>query len=390
MTVEFHKELSEEDRIRTAGIITTTVIVSVIANIAVALRMATRKWIVRSIGWDDWTMVMADFGITVSSGLVIVQAHYGFGRHAGDLTVHEFREFQKYSYGEWLQTFATLMLTKISICLFLLRITISKAFIRPLQAMIAMLLVSNIIITFLWLVQCRPSLAAAWDSTITGSKCMSVGQLRAIILAQAIISVLSDFTLAAFPILILRKVQINLRLKVGLCCLMGLGVITGSICLARTVLNNENVNGDPTWVSVQNWHLRSWEVCIGIVAASIPAIHPGYRWLRGKRKAQESAPSPAPYSLPKKGGLGGTTVFDRARFPRSRSEHTTTATKASADEGFVPLQDFEIRKTTTVDVERDTSHRNSSRSQDYPGVMRRMDSETRLKNGAGTPGEDVV
>ena len=60
MTVEFHKELSEEDRIRTAGIITTTVIVSVIANIAVALRMATRKWIVRSIGWDDWTMVMAD------------------------------------------------------------------------------------------------------------------------------------------------------------------------------------------------------------------------------------------------------------------------------------------------------------------------------------------
>ena len=138
------------------------------------------------------------------------------------------------------------MLTKISICLFLLRITISKAFIRPLQAMIAMLLVSNIIITFLWLVQCRPSLAAAWDSTITGSKCMSVGQLRAIILAQAstsictwqfcqayhclsnpvaVISVLSDFTLAAFPILILRKVQINLRLKVGLCCLMGLGVM---------------------------------------------------------------------------------------------------------------------------------------------------------------------
>ena len=35
----------------------------------------------------------------------------------------------------------------------------------------------------------------------------------------------TDYFLSAFPILILRKVQISLRSKIGLCLLMGLGVM---------------------------------------------------------------------------------------------------------------------------------------------------------------------
>ena len=40
-----------------------------------------------------------------------------------------------------------------------------------------------------------------------------------------VISIVTDFILAAFPILILRKVQISMRIKIGLCLLMGLGVM---------------------------------------------------------------------------------------------------------------------------------------------------------------------
>ena len=52
---------------------------------------------------------------------------------------------------------------------------------------------------------------------------------------------------------------------------------TAAFCIVRTVLNWQNVNSDPTWESVNNWYWRSWEVCIGIVAACIPALRPGYR-----------------------------------------------------------------------------------------------------------------
>lgn len=115
--------------------------------------------------------------------LVIVEIRYGFGRHKSYLSQHQLQEFQKYSYGEWMQTFATLMFTKVSVCLLILRITISEAFIRPLQALIAFLVLSNVILTVLWIVQCIP-LARAWDTTIQGT-CLTNGQLDQIILAQA-------------------------------------------------------------------------------------------------------------------------------------------------------------------------------------------------------------
>ena len=116
-------------------------------------------------------------------GLDFVETHYGFGRHAQYLKPHQIQEFQKYTWGEWIQTFATLMWTKVSICLFLLRIPVTKWLIRPLEVALAILILSNVILTILWIVQCRP-VAAAWDSNL-GGKCFSKDQLRSIIFAQA-------------------------------------------------------------------------------------------------------------------------------------------------------------------------------------------------------------
>ena len=53
------KPLSKDDRNTQAGIIVTTILATVLADIVVALRMITRKWIVKSIGWDDWTILAA-------------------------------------------------------------------------------------------------------------------------------------------------------------------------------------------------------------------------------------------------------------------------------------------------------------------------------------------
>ena len=177
-------------------------------------------------------------GTVIGTALDFVEVHEGFGRPQFYLNQHQLREFRKYTYGEWLQTFATLMFTKISICIFLMRIPTAKALIRPLQAAIVGLIVSNIILTVLWIVQCRP-LEGAWNTDVE-SKCFSRGQLQRIIMAQAgkekhtrrrlvltfpVISAVSDFAFAAFPILILWRVQMALKSKIALCMLMGLGVV---------------------------------------------------------------------------------------------------------------------------------------------------------------------
>lgn len=118
------------------------------------------------------------------------------------------------------------MCTKVSICFFLLRLqklSISKHLIRPIQAAIVILIVSNIVLTVMWIAQCIPAWAV-WNLDTKG-KCLSHQMLVNVILAQAIISVVSDFMLAFYPILILWSVRLRFLEKAGLCVLMGLGVL---------------------------------------------------------------------------------------------------------------------------------------------------------------------
>ena len=263
------------------GNVETIAVLCTISIVVVAMRFATRIWITKSLWWDDWTILLALLGTVIGSALDFVEVHYGFGRHQYYLTAYQLQEFQKYTYGEWIQTFATLMWLKVSICLFLLRIPTSKALIRPLQGAIAFLILSNVILTLLWILQCLP-VAASWNMKISG-KCFTKDQLREIILAQAsekfqfarywselranrleVISLISDFTFSCYPILILWRVQLKPKTKIGLCILMGLGVMyvtsaivvhrqlltcgfrTGSCCIVRTVLNYESIPPDVT------------------------------------------------------------------------------------------------------------------------------------------------
>ncbi|KAM0797512.1 hypothetical protein BDR22DRAFT_975211 [Usnea florida] len=220
-------------------------------------------------------------------GLDFVEIHYGFGRPDHYLTVWQTIEYRKYNFGEWVQTFATLMWTKISICLFLIRIPTSKALIRPLQCGVIFLTLSNVILTILWIVQCQP-VAKAWDDNIDGS-CFSKGQQERIIISQAIISAVSDFVFSSYPILILWKLQMKLKTKIALCCLMGAGIFTGICCIVRTVLNYQTVSEDYTYGGIDNWFWRFFEVNLGIIAACTPALRPGYRWIVERIKTRYSS-----------------------------------------------------------------------------------------------------
>ena len=70
---------------------------------------------------------------------------------------------------------------------------------------------------------------------------------------------------------------------------MSLGILTTACCIVRTILNWQNVNSDPSWESVDNWYWRSWEVCIGITAASVPTLRPGYKRLSNTIASYRSA-----------------------------------------------------------------------------------------------------
>ena len=116
--------------------------------------------------------------------------HYGFGRMENTLNDNQIQEFLKYSYGEWIQTFATLMWTKVSICLLLLHVPTSKAIIRTLRCSIGLLVISNVVLTLLWIFQCHP-IHRYWNphrdvaGVFVPGRCFSNAAVLNIIIAQA-------------------------------------------------------------------------------------------------------------------------------------------------------------------------------------------------------------
>lgn len=104
---------------RSGGILATSVLALSLVVIFISLRFATRIWLVKRVGWDDWCILFAgirysenvpkinvkpsQFGHMVGMGLLSVIIHNGFGRPAYYLTDHQLQLFMKFSYGEWLQ-----------------------------------------------------------------------------------------------------------------------------------------------------------------------------------------------------------------------------------------------------------------------------------------------
>ncbi|KAI4176176.1 MAG: hypothetical protein LQ343_001220 [Gyalolechia ehrenbergii] len=222
---------------------------------------------------------------------------------------------------------------------------------------------------------------------------------------------------------------------------MGLGVITGSLSIVRTVLNGQNVAPDPSWDSLPNWYWRAWEVFFGIVAACIPTLRPGYKWLRVKLrnrfvKLGDGKPKPAtakvtPPTTPKKwtppkpsaflrnlskltttdvstkttGKSTGKSTMGKSTMGKSTMGKSTMgkSTIHSQASDFLPLQNFD-EPSVRADIEhypasdqepshyprdefgnerREALHIPGDLSTHRPGHLKRIDSEAKIGGGLG-------
>ena len=108
------------------------------------------------------------------------------------LTEAQRRLFIILSWADWMQVFITLGLTKISICLFLLRIIESRRLVKGMYVLIGFTALFSAVSFFVFIGVCRP-LRAYWDVGVDGH-CLSNTQIEATIIAQG--SKLDDHSIA--------------------------------------------------------------------------------------------------------------------------------------------------------------------------------------------------
>ncbi|KAI4205276.1 MAG: hypothetical protein LQ350_000598 [Teloschistes chrysophthalmus] len=152
----------------------------------VIFRTGTRIWLTHNFGWDDAVMVLAQVINACGMGFVGAEVSNGLGRHRYYLPAGGYKKFLKYDYLDWAQVFATLMLSKISICLFLLRLSNFRRLRLGLYALIALLITSHVPLFFLIIFQCSP-IRKYWVSPLKGpGTCFTRATVETIIIIQGV------------------------------------------------------------------------------------------------------------------------------------------------------------------------------------------------------------
>ena len=118
----------------------------------------------------------------VGKGFVVTEVSHGLGQHKSRLSEADYSQFLKFDYLDWAQFFVALAVTKISIRLFLLRLSQFNKLKVILYGLIGFLVTTHVPLLLLYILQCDP-VGKVWDHGLSG-KCLSLNVVENIVIAQ--------------------------------------------------------------------------------------------------------------------------------------------------------------------------------------------------------------
>ncbi|KAK0929320.1 hypothetical protein LTR29_017073 [Friedmanniomyces endolithicus] len=211
------------------AVVIVSLLFTVLAVIASALRLYTRIVIGRNGGYDDFFITIATFlsvGLTVCTCLEI---RYGDGQHEWTISQAEATRSLQALYASIIIYNLALFTCKASILLQYLRIFPQRDF---RIACFALMGFSIAYVNWSFWSQvffCKP-IAAYWDLEMTDGKCFDRGLVW---FMNAGINIVSDIAVAALPLPMLKQLRIQRRPKIALMVVFGLGGFTCIVSILR-------------------------------------------------------------------------------------------------------------------------------------------------------------
>lgn len=250
-----------------------------------AVRLYTRRYILQSVGYDDYAIVLATILALAFSILTCYQINNGLGRHIWDVTAAQFYQLMKIGDigGPIFYNISTLFI-KVSLCLFYLRLKPFPAFQVACYTVMVISIIYSLLAAFGFAWVCQP-IEKYWDFSILTGKCIN---LTAYFLATACINAGTDLALLILPIWIMKDLNLPLRRKIGVALLL----MTGSlVCVVSIIRMKIVIDGmyttalDGTWGMVANFIWILIEMWLGIICACLPSVHSFVRSFSKKQEA---------------------------------------------------------------------------------------------------------
>ncbi|KAI4180119.1 MAG: hypothetical protein L6R41_007439 [Letrouitia leprolyta] len=302
-------QINHIDDNRAPEIITSAVIIGVLAIAAVVLRLYCRRTMKVAFSYDDYLIIM---------GL----SQYAF---------------------EFLWS-AAIVFIKLSILMFYRRLFPQHTTTARWRACHLTLFIASVILGIISIFgaafQCTP-VAYLWDKTIPGGHCVNFSAFARF---TNVGNMLTDILILALPIPIVWSLQLDRSKKIGVC---GLFLLGGFVCIASIVrfifLEGIDDEMDPTWVNVNAGIWSAVEPSIGVVSACLPIMGPLLRThvmsfstsvFRSRKYSGEASSAPT--------GKSGSR--DRRSFGRIGADSKGSHLKGSQDEEMgIPLKESTVQ-----------------------------------------------
>ncbi|KAE9364430.1 hypothetical protein N431DRAFT_563737 [Stipitochalara longipes BDJ] len=214
---------------------------------------------------------MANISQFASLGLAVLDClfvKFGTGHHSSLQTLSDVLATLKLAFASRVVYQFVICTTKLGICTFYLRVFQDKRSKMLIYSLLGFIIITALVIELAFIFACKP-VSGAWAIPQT---CASP---FASFYANTITSVMADVALMVFVIPRVLPLQMALKQKIILLCVVSLGVliiIAACIRLDRIVKLNES--DDTSWDASDVTTWTSLEVSIGLFCTSAPTIRP--------------------------------------------------------------------------------------------------------------------
>ncbi|KAL3449057.1 hypothetical protein BJX65DRAFT_273999 [Aspergillus insuetus] len=264
-----------------------------LSTIAVLLRCYVRLRIVKAFGWDDGFMILAMLFYILYCGSMIGGGVWGTGKHLSELTPEHASIAMEYWFLAEVAYAISSVLAKISVCIFLLRVMLFPCHRATLYTVTTVVVTTGIIFFILLVAQCSP-VSFFWTRMAgdTSGRCRYIDPIAIMFYIFSAASALFDLTVGLLPIILVRKLQMNIQTKAAVVGLLGMACVASVAVIIRMPYVGTIREPDFLYATYQIAIFSAIEVGLSITAGSLATTRPLFRIFRSRSAL--SSPSPYP------------------------------------------------------------------------------------------------
>ncbi|KAI0012050.1 integral membrane protein [Xylariaceae sp. FL0662B] len=275
-------------------LIAAMVVFLILDGAAVAARLYVRtRMLTRGLGWDDFVLCLTFLAYVLMCGMGFASMAYGYA--AEDLQpYYSAAKAKRFYFANQITLYIAAGLVKIAVALVLYRLASTRGLRWTIVASMVVVGIWTIVMTVFAADICAQGGSSNWAGSET---CTQIGYFR------TITNIFIDYFYALLPVFMLRKVKMNLRMKVSVLLLLGLGVFASSATIVKLVIIVRLSTAKGAEAEGLHYDLLLWadiELGLATFAAAAAALRPLLKyipvmWSKSRTAKSRTSDAVGPY-----------------------------------------------------------------------------------------------